>query len=399
MSIYDLLTGSSSCFTENYFFPINKREKPIIIETTLLHKQYKYILPISALIFLLSNSILFYVTHYDTPIQFQLHVNCFSDIEIKPQWYVTYRLFILGASFAVFCTTIVRIILSLCKRGQSHLVISAYLSGLLVMTLSFSTELIHYLGIFTTVCEDVFSVRSPVIEISEWIVTVPLMIYMNVTLNVYKKEISKADKLIITGAILNIFFGFLPIALPESLSSICILLSGICMIYYLHEIIIDASIALRKFHTYDIKSYDIFDYVEYLFCHKRLVTAIIMAMIFPLFPVTYLLSASKIFDHNITSCCFATLNFGAKCCYVLALMEDQLDIIDPKVLRLLYVKKNHAEVTKSLEKEKRLNINLLRQMLPSRVVENLRSQQPVPAMRHPAVTIFFRYYHHQPSLS
>lgn len=70
-------------------------------------------------------------------------------------------------------------------------------------------------------------------------------------------------------------------------------------------------------------------------------------------------------------------------------MEDQLDVLDPKALAILFDKKDYVEAVKVLEKEKKLNISLLRQVFPARVVDDLRSQRPVPAMTHPSVTIFF----------
>ena len=389
MNWFDLLSGDGTCFNENYFFPKNKKEKHVI-DTTLLAKQYNYILPFFALLFISLNCTLYYVSHYDTIFnRLNVSVNCFSDIEKKPEWFILYRLLVLGASLAMVCATAVRVILATSKRGSSEYIFSAYISAMFVMSVSFTTECIHHLNIFTTVCEDALGVRSPLIEVSEWMVTVPIMIYMNLTLDVKRKEIGDRDKKLVIAAYLNIFFGFLPIMLNEVMGTVSIMISGVCMIYYLYMIVMDASTAVAKYHSVDHKSYHIHEYIDYLFSHKRLLTAVMMAVIFPAFPATYILSACKVCDHNTTSVIFAALNFLAKCCFVLALMEDQLDILDPKILHLLFEKKDYGEAVKAFEKEKKLNISLLRQIFPPRVVDDLRAQRPVPAMKHPAVTIFF----------
>jgi len=389
MNWFELFSGDGTCFNENYFFPKNKKEKHVI-DTTLLAKQYKYILPFCTLLFISLNCILYYISHNDTIFsRLNINVNCFSDIEKKPQWLILFRLFVLGASFAMVCATAVRVILATSKKGSSEYIFSAYISAMFVMSVSFTAECIHHLNIFTTVCEDVFGVRSPLIEVSEWMITVPIMIYMNVTLDVKRKEIGDKEKMLVLIAYLNIFFGFLPIMLNEVLGTVSIMISGACMIYYLYMIVMDASRAVAKYHDVDHKSYRIHEYIDYLFSHKRLFTAVMMAVIFPTYPLCYILSACKVCGHDMTSAIFAALNFLAKCCFILALMEDQLDILDPKILRMLFEKKDYGEAVKAFEKEKKLNISLLRQIFPPRVVDDLRAQRPVPAMKHPQVTIFF----------
>lgn len=254
------------------------------------------------MLFVSSNGILYYITHYDTIFnQLNIKVNCFSDVETKPQWFILFRLLIVGASFSMMCATFLRLIFALMKKGCNEYIVRAYLSALLVMTVSFITEWIYHLRIFSTVCEDAFGVRSPMIEVSEWIVTVPMMIYMNITLDVKKKEIEHKDKMLVIAAYSNIFFGFLQILLNEAIASLSITFSGLCMIYYLYSIVVNASMAVAKYHNLESKSFHIHAYVDYLFTHKRLVTASLMAMIFPAYLVTYLLSACKVFNHIVIS--------------------------------------------------------------------------------------------------
>lgn len=69
-------------------------------------------------------------------------------------------------------------------------------------------------------------------------------------------------------------------------------------------------------------------------------------------------------------------------------MEDQLDVLDPKMMKLLFERKDGFDAAKSLQKEIQLNRSLLNNAYPPRVVEDLRSKRSTKNMTHLA-TIFY----------
>ena len=164
------------------------------------------------------------------------------------------------------CSNIIRTALAVSKSGHNNNVLSAFISGTLVMTMSFLGEAIQLSGMFTNVCIDAFGVKSPLIEISEWLVTVPMMIYLNITIDFKKQKLDSKDYSVLASAYLMIVFGFLPIICNQTLSAISFLISGSFFCYFTFTVLIDSFKAVGEFYKEEnIKAEDLYNYIEFTF--------------------------------------------------------------------------------------------------------------------------------------
>jgi len=392
-----IFDASKQPYNEKYFFPERKTgDKFQGPQETLLVKQWKIVISGFFSVFIIYILLLYYLGNYDNVFIYifranNIKLNCYNiDSSLQPTWLTTTRLFIVGASFSAVCSNIIRTALAVSKSGHNNNVLSAFISGTLVMTMSFLGEAIQLSGMFTNVCIDAFGVKSPLIEISEWLVTVPMMIYLNITIDFKKQKLDSKDYSVLASAYLMIVFGFLPIICNQTLSAISFLISGSFFCYFTFTVLIDSFKAVGEFYKEEnIKAEDLYNYIEFTFAKKRMYTALMIALIFPAFPMTYLLRASGVITSEFSEATFSFLNFASKCCFVLALMEDQLDVVDPKIMKLLFERKNNAEATRSLQQEIQLNKRILKYSYPPRVVEDLRNKITTKNLHHDSVTVFY----------
>lgn len=215
-----------------------------------------------------------------------------------------------------------------------------------------------------------------------------MMIYLNLTIDFKKQKLDSKDLSVLAAAYLTILFGFLPIVLNRTISYVSISLSGISCFYFLYTVLTDSIKSVAEYYKDDVKSLDLQNYIEFTFAKKKMYTAVMMALIFPAFPFTYITRASGLISEDVTEALFALFNFVSKCLYVIALMEDQLDVLDPKMMKLLFERKDGFDAAKTLQKEIELNRSLLNNAYPPRVVEDLRSKRSTKNMTHLA-TIFY----------
>lgn len=138
------------------------------------------------------------------------------------------------------------------------------------------------------------------------------MIYLNLTIDFKKQKLDSKDLSVLAAAYLTILFGFLPIVLNRTISYVSISLSGICCFYFLYTVLTDSIKSVAEYYKDDVKSFDLQNYVEFTFAKKKMYTAVMMALIFPAFPFTYITRASGLISEDVTETLFALLNFVSK---------------------------------------------------------------------------------------
>jgi hypothetical protein len=122
-----------------------------------------------------------------------------------PLWLLNFQTIINGSSggaVAVHFSRMIMLVFS--TKYVSSNMFSAYAASFTIMVISFSSEIIMSLGLLSAVRRNVFNVQSPIIQLLEWQVTVPLMFYLNVTLDAQKLALTAEDFVIIIGAFVSI---------------------------------------------------------------------------------------------------------------------------------------------------------------------------------------------------
>jgi class 3 adenylate cyclase len=372
-----------SSFNDAYFFPNRGQAEA---SDTLLSKSWQAVGIVSITVFvgaILGLQYAFESAFFD---KFKDEPSRCVAAVVSPQWIQIARWVICGCSGSALLSQIVRTVLAVIKNPHAINTISAYIAAMVVMLINFSGEVLHISGLFSGVCEDSFGVRSPLIEMAEWQVTVPLMVFLSLTLDTKKKSLTFQDWSILCCSYLSIVFGLVvPPMVSFKIAVVSISMSCLTMFFVLVSIFVLSVRAHAEFCRSDVDATSISQYLGFLVARKRLNSCIWIVLIFPLFPVVYFSRVCTIIDHDQTTFAFAVLNFVSKSLFIVILMEGHLDFVDRGIQESLAGKKAKA----ALERERKLNVMLLRQMLPMRVVDELRAGRTVVPFEHSAVTIFF----------
>jgi len=88
-------------------------------------------------------------------------------------WNVHFRFLILGASGAIFFAQLTRIMVKY-SQGASFNTFAAYITAILIMAISFLSELVTVYGCIGY-SVDIFGIISPAVQWAEWQITVPAM--------------------------------------------------------------------------------------------------------------------------------------------------------------------------------------------------------------------------------
>jgi hypothetical protein len=213
------------------------------------------------------------------------------------------------------------------------------------------------------------------IDMAEWQVSVPLMIYLNLTLDTKKSSFSLFDLSIVASSYFSIFFGFILAPMFDfKIASLCIIGASFLMIFSVTSTMIQAYTARLQYFSESVNETDVSEFLGYLVSEKRFSSCLWICLIFPLYPAVYFSRAGNLIDHTTTSILFATLNFVSKCVYILILMEGHLDVLDSGTRDLLAQKKKSAQALGSFEAEKKKNALLQREIDDLKILLSSKSQ-------------------------
>lgn len=217
---------------------------------------------------------------------------------------------------------------------------SAYMTAFMIMLISFTSEVIMMTGNFDSVCEDPFGVKSPIIQISEWQITVPLMLYLTLTLDTNKKKLTSRDYTILLCGYFGVMCGFLPILLSWQMGVYALIVAACAVPYALIMNVVDAYSSYAK--TIAIGMASPSEYVAFTISRRRLETSIYLLIICLFFPATFFSRAFGLVGSNFVFAAFAILNFWSKNLFAMFLMEGHLEVLDPSVYQLLAEKAANA---------------------------------------------------------
>ena len=165
---------------------------------TLLSQQYHYVCPAAIVVYLVLQVLISMVSGLGEQT---------TDFAVGTRVYYFY--YSAATSFAVSAAQqIVKIFECRLQEGKHRSSEAIYCAVLTVNLIAGSSFLITFLNEFGGICTDVFGVPSTTPQWAEWIVTVPLMVYMTLALE-EKEALTLRDKVILAVFVCAIGFGFL----------------------------------------------------------------------------------------------------------------------------------------------------------------------------------------------
>ena len=261
------------------------------------------------------------------------------------EWYTPFKNIVLGASGGAFLAQIARIVVKY-HQDASYNTFAAYFTALLVMAIMLATECVP---LFQCVefSKDLLGVESPTSQWAEWQITVPMMFYLNLTLNAEKLKLNLNDIKIIIAAWFSIFAAWIPnLAIVRERTNnreltgvMFITLSALSFGYAVYFNLHNSQIAYHRLKQKMSLSPTPYDMMVFAVASRNLTCSTFVAYSMPLFPVVYCLRLSQIISFEWHIILNSFLNFGAKVLYVLFITDGHLEVLDPQVFSLLAEKK------------------------------------------------------------
>ena len=204
-------------------------------------------------------------------------------------------------------------------RGMAH--VAALTISLIAGTASFLTSN------FTGVCVDVLGVSSPVAQWPEWLVCVPLMTYTIVAIE-HKSGLTMADYAIILLMFFSVLVGLLMHFAGSFGGGIFLYLFGcFCIIGVLWFVVKDRAIAPTNEFLSNLQI-STQKYHHIAAANRRKALIVLVAVLFPLFPVIYLLGWLRAFDRDQVAIAYVVVSVVAKLLFVSSLIDTQVYLSD-----------------------------------------------------------------------
>ena len=248
--------------------------------------------------------------------------------------YVTYYYFGAGFSFIVMTVLMGKKILEYhYYRGENGefrgmMYLAAATISIIAGTASFLTSNANYGG----VCVDVLGVSSPAAQWSEWLVCVPLMTYMIVTID-DKSSLSMSDYSIILLMGFSVLVGFLMNFRVSYGGGVFLFVFGcICLVgvlYFVikaphyHSILPNTKMGHSNEEPNPYKKHR-----ELGIATRRKALIILVAVLFPLFPIIYLLGWIHVLDRDQVAVGYVLVSVVSKLLFVNSLIDSQVYLSD-----------------------------------------------------------------------
>ena len=244
--------------------------------------------------------------------------------------YVTY--FYFGAGFAFIVMTVLmgkKILEYHFYRGENGefrgmMYLAAATINVIAGTASFLTSNANYGG----VCVDVLGVSSTAAQWSEWLVCVPLMTYMIVTID-DKSDLSISDYTIILLMGFSVLVGFLMNFTVTYGGGIFLFVFGCLCLMGVLLFVIKAPHAIApnsgpatELQTTNKKHRDLG------IATRRKALIVLVAILFPLFPIIYLLGWVLVLDRDQVAVGYILVSVMSKLFFVHALIDSQVYLLD-----------------------------------------------------------------------
>ena len=221
------------------------------------------------------------------------------------------------------------------KNVNSVVMTIITINGILGMSQGLS--FFHLNGAEKSYCIDAFGFKSPLIQWAEWQISVPLMMYLIITLDTRKTQFSFEDYAIIILSYLCILLAFsLNWNIVARGHGIILALSSICMFA---SILMLVASSRRKYNNAIHSSIDysdrrLFKALEMHIAMTSYYSSLFIALSFTLFPLVYYLAIFKICAPDVITIVIQYLNFVVKICFSVILFRGHMSILDPNTYDL-----------------------------------------------------------------
>lgn len=293
--------------------------------TTLLGRQYFYSCPTAFCIYVL----------LQVAIGRYSNICYHSDNELSANTYYFYN----GGGTSFVVSTVLQLIkfLECMTQTGDPSAMGIYCAVFTVNLIAASSFILTVTLNWGGVCKDVLGVESTAAQWAEWLVTVPLMVYMTLAID-DKPSLTGEDLIIILVFVIAITFGFLLNlgSLPQALGYALFVL-GCCSISV--TVILDRlySKKVNMALFYGIKSFTKSESVTLARASKGKTLSRLFLCIFPLFPITHLLAQLGVLDREKTLISYAICSLTAKLLFASAVADTHINFIgDVDKLLALY---------------------------------------------------------------
>ena len=187
-------------------------------------------------------------------------------------------------------------------------------------------------------CTDAFGLITPLSQWIEWMVSVPLMMYLNVTLDPYKGVLESEDLLILLFTESSIFVSFLSTTNQNVNFAITCVMFGTMFMFTALYLLARSSVrtyqrALRECqaHEKEFVHSDVLS-INLKIGTRKLLAAIYLCVALPLFPVVFFRRLVCWLGKLDVMSIIMIMNFLCKHVFALVLTEFRLDMMDPNKL-------------------------------------------------------------------
>ena len=207
-----------------------------------------------------------------------------------------------------------------------------YLTAFVISLVAGSSNLLT--SLYGGVCKDALGVESPVAQWGEWLVCVPLMVYINIAIEDKDQELSDSDLAIIFLTSISILLGFMMnFHEPFAVGVIFFSLANFCFIAFpLYSIKCSKRAVKPQFsrlrsnlstvETRVSQEQDLIKATKYAYLSR------LLFIIFPVFPLVYLLAFFKFLDRDQTMVFFGFGGIIAKMFFSNILVDIKVGISD-----------------------------------------------------------------------
>lgn len=266
--------------------------------TTLLSNQYYYVCPLAVLTYVILQYFIGKFSHLGD-----------EEVILSERVYYFYN----GAGFSFIISAIQQVVRMFeCRfqwgnKNSQGIHFTVFTVSSIAASSFFLTFSLHWGG----VCKDVLGVESTAAQWAEWLITVPLMVYMTLAME-DKEALTAHDITILAVFVLAISFGFLLNFkdMPTAVGYVLFIL-GCCSITV--TIVLDR-LSGTKFKTaINDHSASHADYRRALIkASKRRTLSRLFVAVFPLFPMTHILAQAEVLDRESTIIAYALCSLIAK---------------------------------------------------------------------------------------
>ena len=281
---------------------------------TLLSRQYRYVCPAAICI---------YVT-LQLLIGLKSNIGDSYDAQLSTRTYYFYSGG--GSSFVISAVNQMIKIFECRTHSRDHNSEGIYFAVLTVNLIAASSFILTFALNWGGICKDVLGVESTTAQWAEWLVTVPLMVYMTLAME-DKPALFWEDIVIIIVFILAIAFGFflnfneMPIALGYILFMLgCCSISVTTILDYL---------SVKSFEKALSSQNQLLNSTRIIArASKRRTLTRLFTVIFPLFPLTHILAQTKVIDREGTFVAYAICSLIAKLLFASSVSDTHINVIE-----------------------------------------------------------------------